>query len=155
MEEHTVLLEIKSLDKMIVRKIIVDSGEGKVFSCSTPTPTQMEIIDYILKHEKDKVYQKDLEKVLNLRRATVSGVLQTMEKNNLIQRKVDDNDTRTKQILLNEVTKELFVAHKKKMEEVRKIVTKDISKEELKQFMKTISKMKENLRESLNKGEKI
>lgn len=74
----------------------------------TMTPTQMQIIEYILEHDGSCVYQKDLENVLKLRRATVSGVLQTMEKNDFIERVIDKNDTRVKKIILNKKTSKIF-----------------------------------------------
>ena len=44
-----------------------------------PSPTQMRIIDYIIQNEDKPIYQKDLESIFNLRRATISEVLITME----------------------------------------------------------------------------
>ena len=53
---------------------------------SKPSIAQMQIIKYILKHDGKTIYQRDLEEVFNLRRATISGILKTMEKNNVIIR---------------------------------------------------------------------
>ena len=75
---------------------------------SKPTPTQMQIMDYFLDNNKKEIFQKDLEDILHLRRATVSGVLQTMEKNKLIQRVTDEEDTRIKKIILNKKAKKIF-----------------------------------------------
>ena len=47
----------------------------------------VKIIAYIFNKE-GAIYQRDLEKDLNLRRATLSGILNTMEKNNLLSSKV-------------------------------------------------------------------
>ena len=106
----------------------------------------MQIIKYILENNDKEVYQRDLEKVLNLRRATVSGVLQTMEKNNLIKRVTDTNDTRTKRIILNEKTKNIFFTYRKKVSELELKITSGISKDELKIFSSVIDKMKENVK---------
>lgn len=146
--EKEILLEIKSLHKLVVRKIIADgNSKQRDFMINPPTPTQMQIMDYLIKHEE--VYQKDLEKVLNLRRATVSGVLHTMEKNNLITRVVSSSDTRVKKVLLNDNAKEFFDMNKKKLDEIKEVAIKDISPSELEECMKTITKMKENLKNSL------
>lgn len=105
MKENSILSQIKSLEKLIVRNI---TGIGFQNIEAIPTPTQMQIIKYILENNDKEVYQRDLEKVLNLRRTTVSGVLQTMEKNNLIKRVTDTNDTRTKRNTKRKNKKYLF-----------------------------------------------
>jgi DNA-binding MarR family transcriptional regulator len=149
MEANKILFEIKSLNKMIVRKMLLDGNVSNSFFKNPPTPTQMQIIEYVLKNRGKDVYQKDLENVLNLRRATVSGVLQTMEKNNLITRVTDEYDTRVKKIIISKDAQKIFHKHAKKMEEICKMIVKDISDEELNQFMETVSKMKNNLKNNL------
>lgn len=147
MKEDKVLYQIKSLDKMIARDFCNHNKEG--FECDLhlkrPTPTQLQIIDYILEHEGEVIYQKDLEEVLKLRRATVSGVLQTMEKNKLIVRKVCEDDTRVKKIILNEKTMEIHKNNVKRFKELEKVVTKDIPQEDIDTFLRVIKKMKNNL----------
>ena len=89
------MYQIKTLDKMIFRKICSREDMLRAKDAlinKTMTPTQMQIIEYILEHDGSCVYQKDLENVLKLRRATVSGVLQTMEKNDFIERVIDNKD---------------------------------------------------------------
>ena len=95
-------------------------------------------------HENEEIYQKNLENVLKLTRATVSGVLQTMEKNSLIERVVDSNDTRGKKIILNKEAEEIFKKNKIKLDKVEEILKKDIDKDSLETFFKVIIKMKEN-----------
>ena len=130
-----IVYEIKSLDLKILKK---------VFKCDRElTPTQMRIIGYL--NENDVVYQKDLEKVLNLTRATVSGVLQTMEKNNLITRVSNNSDARLKQILLSDSTRTIFEENKKKFDNLEKELVKGISDKELEIFVSVVEKMKNNL----------
>lgn len=110
----------------------------------------MQIINYILEHMKENIYQRDLENILNLRRATVSGVLQTMEKNKLIKRITDDNDTRAKKIILCENAKEIFLKSEKKFVELEETIVEGISNEELEVFLDVIKKMKENMKKQNN-----
>jgi len=148
MKEKKVLYQIRSLEKLILRNFCNDLNSDintKEFAV-VPTPTQMQIIEYILEHEQENVYQKDLEEVLNLRRATVSGVLQTMEKNNLLERVAHQEDARTKKIILNEKTKKIFFENEKKFQEIEKIITEHITEEELSTFSKVINRMKDNLK---------
>lgn len=149
MKQSKVLYQIKTLEKMIARvflknQMIPTKVVIKDIS-KTTTPTQMQIIGYILDHIDEDIYQKDLENVLNLRRATVSGVLQTMEKNKLIERITYSEDSRKKKIILNEEAKKIFLENQKIMNKMEKIITQDISKEELDIFSNVIEKMKKNI----------
>ena len=145
---NKVLYQLKSLEKIIIRNLLKDE-EDHVLNCNNDlaslTPTQMQIVEYILNHNNEEIYQKDLENVLNLRRATVSGVLQTMEKNKLIDRIIDNDDSRTKKIILNIKAKEIFNKNIKRLEELEKIATQNIPQDELEIFSKVIEKMKNNI----------
>lgn len=142
MKEEKLLFEIKTLEKLIVRKLIKNKEERP----KKLSPTQLQILEYIHKHENEDIYQKDLEAILNLRRATVSGVLQTMEKNNIISRVVNEKDYRTKKIILNEETKQNFEHHKKRLQSLEKKITENIDSHELKICIDVIKQMKENIK---------
>ena len=142
--ENIVLFKIKELDKKIVRTMLKENSDINI---PPLTSTQIQILKYMIEHQNENVYQKDLENVLNLRRATVSGVLQTMEKNNLIKREIYENDVRVKKIILNEKTKSIFLKNKQKIDEIEKNITKNISKKDLNDFIKVIDKLITNLNE--------
>ena len=142
--KQTILYQIKTLDKLILRLFMEDREHIKQISGSIkPTRTQFIILSYLIEHSNEDVYQKDLENVLNLRRATVSGVLHTMEKNALITRVTDSNDTRTKKVIIGKRAEDIFNKNKKRFEEIEKLISKDISKDEI----NVISKMKQNIKE--------
>lgn len=149
MRENRLLYQIKTLEKLILRNLIDD-----IDLPSHPTPTQMQIIEYIIDGGNECVYQKDLEEILNLRRATVSGVLQTMEKNGLIERIIHDEDARVKRIILNDRAKEIFSKNKKKMEELETIIIKGIPSDKLENFSLVLDMMKENLKSNSIKDER-
>ena len=159
MKSHETLYKIRSLEKMIIR-LFIDEKEFIPEQCNLkkqkifPTPTQMQIIAYILKHKNEDIYQRDLENVLKLRRATVSGVLKTMEKNGFITRITDKEDTRIK-IILNKNAEEIFEKSEKKLDELEKIVIKDISKTDLEIFSNVIDKMKENIENMSERTESV
>lgn len=138
MHDYKVLYEIKTLEKLIVRNIM---NEEEICSMKTPTPTQVQIMEYILEHQNEEVYQKDLEDILNLRRATVSGVLQTMEKNGLLDRQIAKNDARVKKIILSKKAEQLFLEKKKQFEKIEKALVQDISEKELRTFSNVLNKM--------------
>lgn len=147
MKERKILYQIKSLEKLIFRNLFSDMKEVDLFK--TPTPTQHQIMEYILEHKNENVYQRDLENILNLRRATVSGVLKTMEKNQLIVRITDIKDTRIKKIILNEKAEKIFKKNEKKFEELDDIITQNIKKEDLDIFSDVLKKMKENIKNNI------
>ena len=148
MEKARVLKKIKELESLTARKIFSDNSDLKnnIENLPRPTPTQMQIMEYILSKNDQEIYQKDLEDILGIKRATVSGVLQTMEKNGLIERVIDENDTRTKKIILKKETKEIFEKQKKKFEIIEKDLTKNISEDEIETFLNIIDKMEKNLK---------
>lgn len=143
MEDKNIFNSIKELEKGIVRKIMSETSHDEMFS--KPSIAQMQIIKYILKHDGKTIYQRDLEEVFNLRRATISGILKTMEKNNVIIRVCDPNDARGKIVILSDDAKKFFKEKETLFKKIETILKKDISKEELEIFYKVILKMRDNI----------
>lgn len=146
--EDKLLYNINLLNKLICREFIKNNRE--LFN-NEPSPSQMIIMDYILNHQDEDIYQKELENVLNLRRATVSGVLQTMERHGLVKRVVCEKDVRCKKIILNEEAKELFEAKKNEFYKLEKVVKKGLSDEEIRVFCHIIESMQNNINEYVKK----
>ena len=142
MEKKSILYQINLLNKLLVRNFLIDDKNNIM---SGITPTQMQIIEYILEKSDKDIYQKDLEDVLNLRRATVSGVLKTMEKNELIKRIEYGDDARTKKIVLNDKTYQLFLNGKKKIKSIEKVLLNNITKEDLSVVYRVLNSMNENI----------
>ena len=69
MEKDKLLYKIKTLEKMIIQNFIKSSKiSGEEFChLPKPTPTQMQIMEYLLDHIDNEVYQRDLEDVLATR----------------------------------------------------------------------------------------
>ncbi|WP_337101838.1 MarR family winged helix-turn-helix transcriptional regulator [Paenibacillus sp. YIM B09110] len=84
--------EIKILANMIKRKL--DDGEKGL------TGMQGWVIGYLRSNADRAVFQRDLERDFNIRRATVTGVLQLMERDGLIVREAVEHDARLKKITL-------------------------------------------------------
>lgn len=149
MNKESAIFQIKSLERTIGRNYIckIKKEESGLVDLKKPTPTQLQIMDYIIEHYDEGIYQKDLEKALNLRRATISGVLQTMEKNHMIIRKTVENDTRQKRILLDGLVKESYIRGREKRDELEKIITRNIPKEKMDVFFEVIEMMKSNIKE--------
>ena len=104
----------------------------------------MQIIEYIINSDEE-VLQCDLEKAIKLRRATISGVLKTMEKKNLITRVISSKDARVKKIILSDKTKKMYLESKAKLEALEELITSNISDNEINIFLEVMNKMQENL----------
>ena len=67
---------------MIKRKIITDTKYTDI--PAGLSPVQLKILHYLLIHSKETVFQRDVEKLIESRRSTTSGIINTMEKNKLL-----------------------------------------------------------------------
>lgn len=145
MENLKTIYQIKNLNHIIVRYC----SSQKDLKENLPTPAQMQILDFIRKNQNNKIYQRDIGQNLGLRRATLSEILKTMEKNNLISRISDNKDTRIKEIILSDTAKEKFKQVKKLLENTEKTATQNIDEKELEIFFKVAKQIENNLKERM------
>ena len=138
MKKQSVLFEIKRFQGLVVKELFKNE------SCALST-TQFLIIKYLIKNKDNDIYQKDIEKHLNLSRATTSGVLGTMEKNGLIKRVPSKIDTRTKVIKIEDCAKDYYKKGEKKVLELEECARSNISEEEINTFLNILNKMKDNI----------
>lgn len=134
--------EIKEINDLIIKKMMRSVVCEKRCMIS---PTQVKIIEYLCRSKDETVYQKDIEKTLNLKRSTVSGILDTMEKNNLISRKSVKEDLRLKEIILTDYALDKLNLIKRKIKEINNALGKNISKEDLEVFFKVTNQIKNNI----------
>lgn len=141
--KRSILKSVKTFHQLVINSM----GVRNMPKYPNVTTTQIEIMEYIINSPKKYALQKEFEKVLGLSRATVSSVLITMEKNGLIVRITDNNDTRTKKIVLSNNAQKVFESSKEKIESLEKKCISGINEENLNTFIKVLSKMTENLKE--------
>ena len=140
--KKSIYCQLKDLEILTARVLSLKTENN----LKPPTITQARIMEYILEHNNKDIYQKDLESALNLRRATVSEVLKTMEKRNLIIRVKNPHDARSKKIVLSEFAEKQHDKIKNNFQIIENKLIKNISKEELKAFSLTLQKMQDNLK---------
>ena len=150
--KNDILFNIKELHHLIEKAMFNEEINSSLKY--KPSGTQIRFIDYLCRHSDKDVMGRDLEKKYNLSRATVSDVLNTMEKHKIITRVVSDNDTRGKIIILNDEYKELHKKINSEIAKIKKIITNDITNDEIVLFNKVINKMKLNINEFLDKQER-
>ena len=105
------------------------------------------IIHYIYSHGEEPVYQRDIEKALGIRRSSVTGLLQLMEKNGMIRREAASFDARLKRIVL---TKEALAVHEAvghEIEALEKRACRGMSGEEVELLLSLLERVRENLDE--------
>ncbi len=140
MKERKISFEIKILDNMIERKIFKGVDKRNL------TNTQTRILKYLFNNKDKVIHQSDIEKEMLLRRSTISGILNTMEKNNLIKRSNSEVDARKKKIALTSYSLNKHKEIEKKIADFEKNLLKGISIKEKQNFIKIIDKLKENLK---------
>lgn len=145
--EKDIYCQIKELEILICR--LIHSKNPNIIK--PPTITQARIMKYIFENNSKDIYQKDLEKALNLRRATVSEVLATMERKGLIIRSENPNDARSKKIELAQLDNNKKRQMKEQMQQLEQLLIQDISKEELLTFSLVLRKMQNNIKKQYNK----
>lgn len=141
-KEDSVGYRIKKLNNILERRLICEAKKNNEILM---TLAQGKIMRYLFFNKDKIIYQKDIEKELGLRGSTASGILNTMEKNNLIIRLKYNGDARKKQIQLTDIGIEKVENMKEKIKEFEIKLKKDISEEELKIFFKVLDKIKDNI----------
>jgi len=105
------------------------------------------ILGYLYHHREDEIFQRDIENEFLIRRSTVTGILQLMEKNGLIFRQSVAKDARLKQLKL---TPKAIAANERieaKIDRMEAKLIRDIGEADLKIFYAVTEQMKKNLGE--------
>lgn len=135
--------EIKMLANLINRNLNEASGGHEDQGL---TGMQGWVISYLIANENREVFQRDIEKDFNIRRATVTGVLQLMERNALIVRVHVQHDARLKKITLTPKAYELHEQNVQRFMDFETRLSMGISEEEIATFHSIIEKLKLNIK---------
>lgn len=109
-----------------------------------PTKTQTWVMNYLYENRGRDVYQRDIQEQFAVRRSTVTGVLQLMERNGWITRESVGEDARLKKIVLTAQAVEL---HERVGECIRKTeerLSQGLSPEEKAEFFRLCDKIRRN-----------
>lgn len=145
MEEQSIGSEIKKIDNLIIREIVSYSKNNSYML----SPSQIMITRFLYKNSDKVVYQKDLEKGLPFRKSTISGIIQTMIKNNIIDTKSSKNDLRSKEVTLTPYGKKINKEIEENIIKFDKVLKNNIKDDDLRIFFKVTKQIQDNL-----KGEK-
>lgn len=106
------------------------------------TGVQGRILGFISHNcEKRDIFQKDIEEELDIRRSSVTSVLQLMEKNGIIERVSVSKDARLKKLVLTEKGMEIQRNVHDRISELEKSLREELSDEELNQLVSLIDRL--------------
>lgn len=141
-EKH-IGFEIKVLSNLIKRYINDHVSKAGIEGLSG---IQVMIIQYLANETQNRdIYQRDIETKFNIRRSTVTGILQTMERNTLIIRESVAHDARLKRIRLTPLALHVDKIFKQTIINVEEQLRSGLSEEELHNFFATLKKIKKNI----------
>lgn len=136
-------LDISKINHIISRKM-----DASVISAidDNLTISQAYVIDFICNEGKDKdVFQKDLESVFDLKRSSISLMLNNMEKNGLIERMLVKEDGRLKKIVLTEKSIKIYEKISDAIDLIENKLSENITEEEVKVFQNVLNKIRNSL----------
>ena len=139
-KEYEIGAQIHMLSRKIKRKL------DEAFVSYGITGVQAIMLKFINdKSREGKVYAKDIESEFDMRRATIAGILQLLEQNQLITRKAEGSDARLKEITITKKALEIINNVDSSIAQLEKRLEKNMSKEEKENFLKTLDKLSKNL----------
>lgn len=136
--------ELAYTNNLIARRIARGGNNKYAMNIS---PIQVRIVKYLVKQNNKAILQKDMEYLFNIRRSTVSGVIKTMEKNNIIIRENVKDDNKSKEIKLTDDVYKRANDLVKELKELDLELLKDVNKEDLEVFMRVLKNIQDNLKE--------
>lgn len=136
--------ELAYTNNLIARRIARGGNNKYAMNIS---PIQVRIVKYLVKQNNKAILQKDMEYLFNIRRSTVSGVIKTMEKNNIIIRENVKDDNKSKKIKLTEDVYKRANDLVKELKDLDLELLKDVNKEDLEVFMRVLKNIQDNLKE--------
>ena len=143
MEQNT-LRELKKLHNRIREYLEKASDSSLIKRMNT---TQLHIIGYLIRHEKEETCQKDLEIETGLKKASITGALDSLADKGIIRREVAEDDRRKNIVKLTDKFNSFRRDFERIEDEFNKMITKNISNEEKELFIRVINKLQKNVGE--------
>ena len=99
----------------------------------------------VIASKKDGMYQKEIEDFIPCNKSTLSAILNTMEKNELIKRVDSEIDSRRKVIILTDKALEIVRYLKEDKKVLDHILLDNITDEEYRLFSDILHKLRNNM----------
>lgn len=111
------------------------------------TSSQCEVLDYLFTSRKEEVTQRDIEKALNLRNPTVTGLLKRLDEKGFILSVPSTKDKRCKNIYLTEKAYDIRKRMETDRKKLDKMLTIGMNKKETAALEKLLEKVLYNIAE--------
>jgi DNA-binding MarR family transcriptional regulator len=134
--------QIRTLSHLVKRVVDQTAFSGEELH---PTGVQGWIIGYLYNHRHQEVFQRDIQEQFSIRRSTVTGILQLMEKNGLVTRSSVEQDARLKKLELTQKGIELHERVERSIRQVEDRISNCLTPEEKEEFIRLCEKIRENL----------
>lgn len=110
------------------------------------TGVQGRLLRYMVRNGKDgELLQRDIEDVFQMRRSTVTGILQLMEQHGLIRREAAEHDARLKRIVLTDLAYTVDERVTERIDRMEQMLRRGITEEELNNWFAVSEKIRSNL----------
>ena len=111
------------------------------------TASQCAVLDYLFDCEKEEVTQRDIEKGLNLRNPTVTGLLKRLDEKGYILSVPSNTDKRCKNIYLTEKAYDIQRRMETDRKKLDKMLTLGMNKKEVEALKKMLDRVLYNIAE--------
>lgn len=139
-KERSIGKEILIFSNQIRRRIDKEAGKYGL------TSIQARILGFVFRQSAVKnVFQKDIEEEFNIRRSSVTSVIQLMEKNGYINRESVCEDARLKKIILTQKGLETEEKVHQVIIEIEESLQKTLNDEEKNIFIQLIDRLSKNM----------
>ena len=109
------------------------------------TGMQFAIVSYIAKESVERdVFQKDLEQKFDIRKSTVTGILNTMERDGLLLRETVPYDARLRKMILTDKALQAKQNTEQVIDSVESQLSKGLTEEEITTFLSILEKISKN-----------
>ncbi len=110
------------------------------------TGTQAAVLHFIFaKGKYDDIYQRDIESEFNIRRSSVTSVLQGLERGGFIRRVSVQEDSRLKKIVITDKAIEITEQIQQSIDGINQSILKGLSTDETKLLSTLLTRIGENL----------
>ena len=140
--QYPIGLHINKLSRLISRKV-----DAAVLSAidDNITVSQAYVIDFITDNNDRDVFQKDLEMEFDLKRSSVSLMLNNMEKHDLIKRVPVAGDARLKKLVLTEKAVEISRKISSAIDSVEGKLLENMEQDEINSLLNMLGKIRSNI----------
>lgn len=141
------LEKLAATNSKVKNKLLLD---GKYFRQYKITNfSQLQIITYLYQNPEKDLLQKDFEDVLKLSKSTISGLLDTLEKNGVIKRVKSKKDGRSKVIKFTKKCQNSVEEMKNSYRKMELEIINNIPKEDLETFVRVLELIEKNAEKGL------